>query len=285
MKRIGFIILLLHISLVAAFSQQRDWRVHTRGLLHQNVYNTGELGRAYNAGGTIQPGSSSMEWPPNSSMVLDRVNYPGQHNSFGSGIWISGTRAGNRIFAFCGATSNTNGDPVPVLGVYSTPVELQKIENFPVLENGELNPAFNPDEAEEIIISAWDTPVGIRVTRTSRAWSYPGYDSFIIYEYAFENITSETISDVFITFANTFAPSMFGYQRNHGAWSEAAFRGQPPSGLGDHFARYDLKRWMSYNHERDGLPDPNGAGSIRRCRRTGAVVCACSDQGSGGRGR
>ena len=257
MKRIGFIILLLHISLVAAFSQQRDWRVHTRGLLHQNVYNTGELGRAYNAGGTIQPGSSSMEWPPNSSMVLDRVNYPGQHNSFGSGIWISGTRAGNRIFAFCGATSNTNGDPVPVLGVYSTPVELQKIENFPVLENGELNPAFNPDEAEEIIISAWDTPVGIRVTRTSRAWSYPGYDSFIIYEYAFENITSETISDVFITFANTFAPSMFGYQRNHGAWSEAAFRGQPPSGLGDHFARYDLKRWMSYNHERDGLPDPN----------------------------
>lgn len=257
MKRIGFIILLLAVSIGDGYAQQRDWRVHRRGLLHQAVYNTGELGRAYNAGGTVQPASPSMEWPPNSSIVLDRVNYPGQHNSFGSGIWIGGTRPRGRSYAFCGAVSNTNGDPVTVVGVYSSPLELRKIENFPVLAGGELNPAFNPDEAEEIIISSWDTPVGIRVTRTSRAWSYPGYDSFIIYEYEFKNATTDTISDLFITFANSFGPSMFGYQRNHGAWSESAFRGQPPAGLGDHFARFDLKRWMSYNHERDGLPDPD----------------------------
>ncbi|MDZ7262425.1 MAG: T9SS C-terminal target domain-containing protein [candidate division KSB1 bacterium] len=256
MKRIGFIVLLFVITVGVAYSQQRDWRVHRRGMLHQTVYNTGELGRAYNAGGTIQPGTPSMEWPPYSSMVLERRNYPGQHNSFGSGIWIAGTRPSGRKYAFCGAVSNTSGEPVPVVGVYSIPLEIKRIENFPVLENGELNPAFNPDEAEEMIISRWDTPVGIRVTRTSRAWSYPGYDSFIIYEYEFENVTSDTIIDLFITFANTFAPSMFGYQRNHGNWSESAFRGQPPAGLGDHFARFDLKRWMSYNHERDGLPDP-----------------------------
>lgn len=256
MKRIGFITLLLILSLGDGHAQSRDWRVHRRGMLHQAVYNTGELGRAYNAGGTVQPSSPSMEWPPNSSMVLDRVNYPGQHNSFGSGVWIAGTGPGGRVYTFCGATSNTNGEPVPVVGVYSTPLELRKIENFPVLADGELNPAYDPDEAEEIIISRWDTPVGIRVTRTSRAWSFPGYDSFIIYEYEFENVTSDTLSDVFITFANTFAPSMFGYQRNHGDWSEGNFRGQPPAGLGDHFARYDLKRFMSYNHERDGLPDP-----------------------------
>jgi hypothetical protein len=253
----GLIFLLLVIVSGNVFSQ-RELQVHKRGLLHQAVYNTGELGRAYNAGGTVQTSSPSMEWPPNSRMVLDRRIYPGQHNSFGSGIWIAGTRSnGDRIYAFCGATSNSNGDPVPVLGVYSTPVELQRIENYPVLASGELNPAFNPDEAEEKIISSWDTPVGIRVRRTSRAWSYPGYDSFIIYEYEFENVTGDTISDLFITFANTFAPSMFGYQRNHGAWAESAFRGQPPNGLGDHFARFDLRRWMSYNHERDGLPDPD----------------------------
>ncbi|MBN1349956.1 T9SS C-terminal target domain-containing protein [candidate division KSB1 bacterium] len=255
MKRIGFIILLLIVLISNAYTQMRDWRVHRRGLLHQNVYNTGELGRAYNAAGTIQSGSSSMEWPPYSTMVLDRRNYPGQHNSFGSGIWLAGTRSGSRSYAFCGAVSNSSGDPVPVVGVYSTPIELRKIENFPVLEDGELNPAFNPDEAEEMIISAWDTPVGIRVTRTSRAWSYPGYDSFIIYEYEFENVANDTITDLFVTFANTLAPSMFGYQRNHGDWSEGAFRGQPPAGLGDHFARFDLKRWLSYNHEREGLPE------------------------------
>jgi len=189
-------------------------------------------------------------------MVLDRVNYPGQHNSFGSGVWIAGTRPDGRVYAFCGATSNTDGEPVPVVGVYSSPIEVRKTENFPVLADGSLNPGFDPNEAEEIIISRWSTPVGIRVTRTSRAWSYPKYDSFIIYEYEFENVTNDTISDLFITFANTFAPSMFGYQRNHGDWSEGNFRGQPPDGLGDHFARYDLKRWMSYNHEREGLPDP-----------------------------
>lgn len=256
MKISGLIILLLIILFSDGYSQLRDWRVHRRGMLHQAVYNTGELGRAYSAGGTVQPSSPSMEWPPYSSMVLNRVNYPGQHNSFGSGIWIAGTRPSGRIYAFCGATSNTSGDPVPVVGVYSNPLDLRKIENFPVLADGNLNPDYNPDEAEEIIISSWDTPVGIRVKRTSRAWSYPGYDSFIIYEYEFENVTSDTITDLFITFANTFAPSMFGYQRNHGSWTEGSFRGQPPAGLGDHFARFDLKRWMSYNHEREGLPDP-----------------------------
>ena len=256
MKHIGLIFLLSFLSFTTAYAQ-RDWKVHRRGLLHQSVYNTGELGRAYNSGGTIQQDSPSMEWPPNSSIILDRVNYPGQHNSFGSGVWIAGTRGGSRIFAYCGAVSNSSGEPVPVSGVFGFPLDLQRIENYPVLENGELNPSYNPDEAEEIIISSWDTPVGIRVTRTSRAWSFPGYDSFIIYEYEFQNASNDTIKDLFITFANTFAPSMFGYQRNHGNWTEAAFRGQSGAGLGDHFARYDLKRWMSYNHERDGLPDPD----------------------------
>ncbi|TFG95876.1 MAG: T9SS C-terminal target domain-containing protein, partial [Calditrichales bacterium] len=282
MKQIGLIILLLVVFLGEVYPQMRDWRVHRRGLLHQTVYNTGELGRAYNAGGTVQPGSPSMEWPAYSSMVLDRVNYPGQHNSFGSGIWIAGTPLGkDRLYAFCGATSNSNGDPIPVVGVYSIPLNLQKIENFPVLASGELNPAFNPDEAEEIIISSWDTPVGVRVTRTSRAWSYPGYDSFIIYEYEFENVSNDTINDLFITFANTFGPSMFGYQRNHGSWGEANFRGQPPAGLGDHFARYDLKRFMSYNHEREGLPEvdffeqwsaPGNRGGLNSPQAVGIMV-------------
>lgn len=255
MRTVRSILLVLCWVQLAA-SEQRDWRVHSRGMLHQTVFNTGELGRAYSAGGTVQPGTPCMEWPPYSRIVLERRNYPGQHNSFGSGVWIAGTRPSGRKYAFCGAVSNSSGDPVPVVGVYSMPLDIQRIENFPVLADGTLNPSFNPDEAEEIIIARWDTPVGIRVTRTSRAWSYPGYDSFIIYEYEFTNITSDTLFDVFITFANTFAPSMFGYQRNHGNWTESAFRGQPPAGLGDHFARFDLKRWMSYNHERDGLPDP-----------------------------
>lgn len=257
MKQFIFIIFLMIITFNEGFSQRRDWRVHRRGLLHQAVYNTGELGRAYNSGGTVQLSSPSMEWPPNSRLILDRNIYPGQHNSFGSGIWIGGTRPDGRVYAFCGAVSNSSGKTVSVAGVYSIPLSIQRTTNYPVLDSGELNPDYDPDEAEEKIIASWDTPVGIRVTRTSRAWSYPGYDSFIIYEYTFKNVTPDTISDLFITFANTFGPSMFGYQRTVGQWTEQDFRGQAGKGEGNDFARFDLKRWLSYNHERDGRPDPD----------------------------
>jgi hypothetical protein len=281
MKQFGFVFLLLVGTMAKSDAQQREWEIHSRGLLHQTVFNTGELGRPYNAGGTVPEGRPSMEWPPYSRIILERTNYPGQHNSLGSGIWIAATGSEGRRYAFCGAVSDGTGNPVPILGVYSIPREVRRIENFPVLENGNLNPAYNPDEAEEIIISSWDTPFGIRVTRTSRAWSFPGYDSFIIYEYEFENITNETLRDVFITFANTFAPSMFGYQRNHGEWTEGSFRGQPPEGIGDHFARFDLKRWMSYNHEREGLPEqslfdswstPDNRGGLNSPQAVGLMV-------------
>src|SRR5213075_1093298 len=129
---------------------------------------TGELGRAYNAGGTVDQGIPSMEWPPNSRMIIDRTNYPGQHNSFGSGIWLAGTLPAGRQYMFCGAVSDASGNPIPVTGVYSQPISVTK----------------------------WGTPLGITVTRTSRAWSYPGYDSFIIYEYDFQNSTADTMKDV-----------------------------------------------------------------------------------------
>lgn len=248
-------IIILMLTFVTVAMSQRDWRVHSRGLLHQTVYNTGELGRGYNAGGTVLEGTPSMEWPPRSRSIIERVVYPGQHNSFGNGLWIAGTRPSGRQYMFCGAVSDGSGNPVTVTGLYSNPISIERRENFPVLASGELNSSFNPDEAEEIIISRWSTPLGITVTRTSRAWSFPGYDSFIIYEYEMANTSQDTIKDIHVVFANSFAPSMFGYQRSHGQWSEAQYRGQPPNGLGDQFARFDLRRFMTYNHDREGAPD------------------------------
>ena len=163
-RSFGLILLILFVSAGEA-EAQRDWRVHSRGMLHQSVFNTGELGRPYSAGGTVTEGRPSMEWPPNSRMILDRRNYAGQHLSFGSGVWIAGTTASEgRKYALSGAVSNTDGESVPVLGVFSSPIRIERIENYPVLEDGSLNPAFNPNEAEEIIISVWDTPVGIRAS-------------------------------------------------------------------------------------------------------------------------
>lgn len=244
------ITLVLLLIVAVAFPQSRDYRVHKRGMLHETIFNTGEIGRGFDKGtGAVLEGFPSMEWPPRSRMILDRTVYPGHHNSFGGGLWIAGTKRGVREFMFCGAVSDANGNPTPVEGVYSNPLSIERRENYPVLENGNLNAAFNPNDAEEIIIARWNTPLGVSVTQTSRAWSYPGYDSFIIFEYELHNTTADTLADTFVAFANGFGPSMFGYQRTYNRWGEGDYRSK------DQFARFDLKRYMTYNHDRIGRPD------------------------------
>jgi hypothetical protein len=252
LRRLSYVCLLLFAS--SGIAQIRDYRIHQRGMLHQTVYNTGELGRAYDngVGGMVQ-GFSSMEWPPNSQVVLNRTLYAGQHNSFGGGLWIAGTRPGGRQYMYCGAVSDASGNPVPVVGIYSIPISIERIENFPLLPNGNVNPAYDPNDAEEKIIAQWGTPLGVTVTRTSRAWSFPGYDGFIIYEYELQNTTADTIKDLDAVWTYGFGPSMFGYQRTYNRWGEIDYRGQ--NGEGSHFGRFDLKRWMIYNHEREGRPD------------------------------
>ncbi len=255
MKRIDqtliFLTLLCTMLLCAdAWSQRRDYRVHTRGMLHETIFNTGEIGRGFDKGtGSVIEGFPSMEWPPNSRMILDRTSYPGHHNSFGGGLWIAGTRGTTRQYVFCGAVTDANGNPSPVEGVYSNPLSIDRKENFPVMSNGNLNPAYDPNEAEEIITAKWSTPLGVNVTQTSRAWSYPGYDSFIIFEYELENTSADTIADAYVAWANGFGPSMFGYQRTYNRWGEGDYRAK------DQFARFDLKRYMTYNHDRIGKPD------------------------------
>jgi hypothetical protein len=250
MRRITHIICCFILLHGISSSQVRDYRVHTRSMLHETVFNTGELGRAFDRGDAgIVDGMPSMEWPPNSKEIIDRITYAGQHNSMGGGLWIAGTDNGVRQYCFCGAVTDNDGASAQVQGIYSFPISITSTENYPVLSNGDLNPAYNPDEAEEIIVAKWGTPLGVTITRTSRAWSWPGYNQFIIFEYALQNTTPDTLSDVFVAFPYGFAPSMFGYERKYNRWAEGDYR------QADQFARFDLKRWMTYNHDRIGKPD------------------------------
>lgn len=249
MKIIKYSILIL-IIISISYAQQRDFRIHKRGMLHQTVYNTGELGRAFDNGTAgILIGYPSMEWPPYSYTIIDRKTYAGQHNSFGGGIHFAGTLGTVRQYVYCGAVTDDKGKATQVEGVYSYPISIERIENYPVLENGELNPNFNPDEAEEIITAKWGTPLGVNVTRTSRAWSYPGYNSLIIYEYELVNTNSDTVKDVFVSWVYGFLTSMFGYERTFNRWAEADSRSK------DQFARFDFRRYLTYNHDRNGKPD------------------------------
>ena len=256
------ILALTTFTAVIGYAQGRTYRVHSRAMLNQTVFNTGELGRAYDQGSTgIISGQPSMEWPSYSAATVDGVVYKGQHNSFGGGIYLSATRrdVSTRSYSYCGGFSD------PAVG-HSFPLSIERRENYPLLPNGNLNPTYDPNEAEEIIVSKWATSVGLTVTRTSRAWSYPDYDDFIIYEYEIENTGdtqgrpgsptfNATLGDVIIGFAYALNPSMFGYERTFHRWDGSDFGGTPARG--DMYPRFDRTRWLNYAQDRNGKPDPD----------------------------
>jgi hypothetical protein len=260
--RLIVILLLLLFMALQATAQLRDYRVHKRGMLHESVFNTGELGRAYDQGnGGSVPGVPSFEWPGNSGVTVDGVKYNGQNNSFGAGVHLAASPADTNgtIFAYCGGAGSSS--PEVVVGKYSFPFTLSRAENYPLTSDGAVNPAYDPNEAEEIITATWGTPTGLTIKRTSRAWSFPEYDDFIIYEYEITNTgnrdaypatieSNAAIYDVMVGFAYGFTPSMFGYERTFNRWSYADYEAN------DLRARFDRNRWLNYTVDRNGKPDP-----------------------------
>lgn len=237
--------------------QIKEYRIHDRGMLHETIYNTGDIGRPWQTGSAGNETTVPlMEWPSRSATIVKGLEYSGQHNLIGGGIYVGANLASkpgeeNRLFALCGGVGAST--PEPVYGVWSFPLFMEEVENFPVLDDGTLNPAYDPDEAEEIISSGWSTPTGITVTRTSRAWSYPDYDDLIIYEYTLEytgdtdgNMATiemtETLHDVMTLVQYGFAPSMYGYQRTYQEWK---YTGGIYRGDQNNF--WDNDYWLSFN--------------------------------------
>ena len=238
-------------------AQVREYRIHDRGELWETLFNTGTIGRGWETGSAGNETSVPlMEWPSRSRTVVNGIKYSGQQNILGGGVYIAANikgkpGKGNRIYALCGGVGAST--PEVVFGRWSFPLSMEKINNFPVLDNGKLNPDYNPNEAEQIIKASWATPTGITVTRVSRQWSYPDYNDMIIYEYTFvytgntdgNPATIErdsTLDDAMIMFIYGFAPSMFGFQRNYGDWRYDAgiYRG-------DLRNFWDADYWLSYN--------------------------------------
>lgn len=269
----SILIIMIFSGIVNA--QIREYRIHSRGMLHNTVFNTGEIGRAWMTGEAGNKTSVPLfEWPARSATVVEGIEYSGQHNIIGAGVYIAANFDGQpgkdkRIFSFCGGVGAS--EPEVSFGRWVFPLNIERKENFPVLADGSLNPNYNPDEAEEIITASWATSVGITVTRTSRAWSYPDYDDMIIYEYEFEYTgdtdgnpstieQTTTLKDVMICFNYGFAPSMYGYQRHYQVWKYdgGIYRG-------DQRGFWDADYWLSFNMDIQtnlnpdlaGKPEPN----------------------------
>lgn len=265
---------LLFFSIVSLVntSNAQSFEIHSRGMLHETVFNTGDIGRPWVTG---QLGDNTnvplFEWPAYSRTVVQGVSYDGQHNIVGAGVYIGANLEGQsgkdkRIYSFCGGIG-TGAGPEVVVNKWVFPLSITRTENYPVLQDGSLNPNYMPDEAEEIITAKWATTLGITVTRTSRAWSYPDYDDMIIYEYEFEYTgdtdgnpaTIEqtiTLKDFMIGFNYGFGPSMYGYQRHYGTWKYDGGMYQ-----GDNHNTWDSDYWLSYNLDSKTSTDPNLPGS------------------------
>lgn len=260
-NRIHFVFVILTIIFLihhAGVAQDLEFCIHNRGMLHETVFNTGDIGRPWTYGSEgNKTNNPLMEWPSRSFTVVDGTRYSGQHNLLGGGMYMAANPDGrpgmeNRIYALCGAVGTGAGSET-ILGRWSFPQFIEKHENYPILSDGSLNPDYDPDDAEEIIVAKWGTPLGITVTRTSRAWSYPDYDDLIIYEYELEYtgdtdgnpVTIEqttTLKDFMALFIYGFAPSMYGYQRHYQEWKYE-------SGIyrGDQNNFWDADYWLSFN--------------------------------------
>ncbi|MEE4310402.1 MAG: hypothetical protein V2J62_00920, partial [candidate division KSB1 bacterium] len=258
MKTYNIILLLVMIFVLDATAQELEFRIHNRGMLHETVFNTGDIGRPWTTGDEgNKTNTPLMEWPSYSSTQVMGTRYSGQHNLVGGGMYMAANLDGqpgmeNRIYALCGAVGTGSGSET-ILGRWSYPLYIRETENFPILDDGTLNPDYNPDEAEEIIEASWASAVGVTVTRTSRSWSYPDYDDMIIYEYELEYTgdtdgnpatieQTDVLKDFMVLFVYGFAPSMYGFQRHYQEWKYE-------SGMyrGDQNNFWDADYWLSFN--------------------------------------
>jgi hypothetical protein len=239
---------------------------HIRGMIWQTVYNEGTLGRPHDVTGIDQIDTYSMMYPPHSRATIEGIEYDGQMNDIGGGLWIGanpegviGTDVPERYVSLSGGAGRNS--PAPPIGRWSFPIEFQRILNYPLLEDGSLNPNYDPNEAEEIIVAKWATNSGITVTRTSRAWSYPDYNDFIIYEYELEN-TGNTdsnpntierevdLEDVLVAKVWSMGPSMLGFQRFYNEWR---FGGGMMNG--NNRIYWDWDYWMKFTSNVIGQDD------------------------------
>ncbi len=88
-KRNIFIFPLIIAGVMVFFVQdilgQNEYYVHSRGMLHQTVYNNGMLARAFQPRQGEETALPLLEWPPRGATVVEGKEYSGQHNSVGGG--------------------------------------------------------------------------------------------------------------------------------------------------------------------------------------------------------
>lgn len=229
----------LFLLLTATFSNkiytQQTLATHTRGKLWETINNDGFIGSEgawdYNevTGIGFYPGFSGFTFPNNEQLANEsgKITDANFHN-FRSGPWIMvkgglypqppdyAPKPQDYIFYHSSMTVGSEQGLLPS----RPPIVTRK--NFVGTEG------FNPLLPEEINTVSFPTATGITVRQTSMEWSFPGYNSFIIYDYVFKNTgdmaipplnktihVSQTLNEVWFAFHSGISVSTKGTLNFH----------------------------------------------------------------------
>lgn len=224
MKR--FLQVLTFLIVLACLAQaqirQAEFEIHDRGMLWETMKDDGTIGAPDpNDPFNFYP---SMDWPGGPEILPLKDEQ--RSYMVAAGMWMGGMKDGSVFF--------TENGPFQLVddGVFE---EMEKIDNF--IEN----PGYDHAEAEQRIIARFTTSENIRVERTSRVWSFPDYNNFVIIEYVLTNQSASAVTDFYLGFPYLIRPS---YQDllAHNGWGDDANRS-------DEVVAYDSSRALLYAYD------------------------------------
>lgn len=165
-----------------------EFEVLDRGNLWETVNDDGRMGYVE----PMNPFVSypSMDWPGGPNELQSKA----EQRSYlaGGGLWIGAKVGGELVF--------TEHGPFDVVDA-GTFEPITRRDNF--IESA----SFDSTLPEQTVFANWLTSQGVRVELESHAWSYPGFNNFIIHDYVFTNESGSDMTDLFVGFPWLIWPS------------------------------------------------------------------------------
>ncbi len=200
---------LLFLSLLQSQIRNPEYEVHNRGNLWDTMNDDGTHGAHPNRLGEYNP---SMDWPGGPTIM----GGPFEQRSYlyKAGVW-SGGYINDKVFL------SKNGPDEFDVGVFDG---IKKEINYIEMSS------FDHSKAEETITANWTTSQNIKIKRTSRSWSFRGFNDFIIITYDITNLNLEMINDFYFGSVFLLRPSLQDHN-NHNGWNDALSRADDVVGI------------------------------------------------------
>ena len=222
LRPLAILVTMLIAFQISAQVRFPEFQVLNRGNLWETVNDDGRIGYV----DPMSPFSSypSMDWPGGP----DELRAKTEQRSYqaGAGLWIGAQMSGELIFSEHGPFSIVDDGTFEPISRQNNFIELA---------------GFDSTMPEQTVFASWTTSKGVRVDLESHAWSYPGYNNFIIHDYLFTNETGASLTEMFVGFPWLLRPS---YQDLlvHNGWGDDLNRM-------DDVVGYDSLRNMIYVYD------------------------------------